>query len=95
MTTLNAARSGNSSSSSIDEAPDPVQMKSVSWLTSRPKTMKNFFKTVDSTTPAKRKATSSTNILSNKMTAATALRKTKGAGKAKAITAFFTPTGQF
>ncbi len=67
----------------IDEIPDDIQEKSVSWVTSPPVTMKTFFKSFDKT--AKRKVLDENTLMTKK-----AKRHTTKQTKTSSITSFFT-----
>jgi len=86
MKTLEAARNG-ASIGLLDEEPGPVQLKSVIWLSSAPKTMKSFFKA----TSSKRKESSAVRITftPNKRGKAETTDKNKHSRKPKSITSFF------
>jgi hypothetical protein len=60
LATLDSARNVTSSNMFVDELPGAIQAKSVSWVTTEPTTMKNFFKPVDK--GSKRKSPSSHTI---------------------------------
>ena len=85
MAALKEARSGASNDLFIDEPPSSVQPKSVSWLSTPPKTMKSFFQAVNGGT--KRKVQES-SMTPNKKGRVTEMNKTPSStsGKSKAIT---------
>jgi len=96
MATLETARNGISHLL-VDEAPPPIQPKSISWISTPPKTMKSFFKPV--VTSAKKRTNPGANKVDDKSVINTPSKKVRvgamaksssSSKKSKSITSFFT-----